>query len=221
MSFRQSKFYRLKERKKKRKEKGEIEKNYQRTEQTIGQTKKTIVNETKARHYLCESVVKNVKDLTHLFPRATMEAFVQFAYGKRHEQLVVHEFFLWIVTPAIRVKNVAFVRRCRATSSARTHWTNAHRPLHLHALHAVFHPWHSTSARGKHPAACTRTRIVFYVARDISTYNNICRLRVVFFLSKRTKLSRASLLSTPLRCNDAFRPKIATFSQFWVYHLSI
>ena len=127
-----------------------------------------------------------------------MKAFVQFAYGKRHEQLVVHEFFLGIVTPAILVKDIASVRWSGATSSARTHWTNAHRSsrLHLYALHGVFHHWYSTSARGKHPAACSRTSIVFYVARhrDVSTCdNNICRLPIFFFL--KDKPFRASLFN--------------------------
>lgn len=148
--------------------------------------KEKFVNETKTRHYLCESVVKNVRDLTHLFPRATMEAFVQFTHGKRHEQLVVHEFFLGIIIPAIWIKTIPCpMGWTRSTSATRTHWANAHRSLHLYPLHTVFHSWNSTSARGKHPAAWSSTSTVFYVAwhRNVSTYdNNIFWPRVFFFL---------------------------------------
>ena len=58
----------------------------------------------------------------HLFPRATVEAFVQFANGKGHEELVVHEFFLGVAAGAARVQAVACpVRGAGPSGAARTH----------------------------------------------------------------------------------------------------
>lgn len=80
------------------------------------------LNRKRTKRYLHGSGVKKIRDLTHLFPRATVEAFVQFANGKGHEELVVHEFFLGVAAGAARVQAVACpVRGAGPSGAARTH----------------------------------------------------------------------------------------------------